>query len=288
MEKQKPTLGGQALIEGVLIRSPNYVSIAVRTPNKKIQTKLIKKPSPSVQYKKWFGIRGVLTLIDTLGIGIRGLNYAAEKASGEKITKKEAGFSVLFAILLAVGLFIVLPLVIGRLLTDDPFLLNLIDGLVRILLFILYVLVIAQFKDIKRTFEYHGAEHMTIACFESGKKLTTKNIRKFSPIHERCGTAFLFIVLILALLTFSFIDSSSWIMKFLIRIIFLPIIAGLSYEILRFSAKHPAWFIFKVFVIPGLWFQKITTASPSNDQIEVARAAVLLALSKETIKNRHS
>ncbi|HLD02572.1 MAG TPA: DUF1385 domain-containing protein [Candidatus Nanoarchaeia archaeon] len=274
-------IGGQALVEGVMMRGPTHYSMAVRTPSKKIETKVVHKESPAHRYKKLIFIRGLLVLVDTLIIGLKALMWSGEKSSDEKITKKESFFTILISLAATILFFILIPLWISKLVTSSTLAFNIVDGLLRVLVFVVYVLIIARMKDVKRTFQYHGAEHMTIACFEDKKALTLKNIKKYSPIHERCGTAFIFIVLILSIIIFSFITSNVFYIKFLSRIVLIPVIAGISYEILKFSARHPKFFIFKIFVIPGLWFQKITTAYPHNDQIEVAVASLKALLKKE-------
>jgi uncharacterized protein YqhQ len=278
-------LGGQALIEGILIRSPNHVSIAVRKPNKKIKTTSYRKINPIKRYEMFYILRGFLALIDMLIIGMKALMYSAEESTNEKISDKEKFWSIALGIIFAIGLFVVLPLWISKLITKDNLLFNVLDGILRILIFIAYVLIIAQMRDVKETFKYHGAEHMAIACYENKKKLTLKNIKKFSPIHGRCGTAFIFIVLILAIIVFSFVTSESFLIKFLSRIILIPIIAGISYEILKFAYAHPKNWLINLLIIPGLLFQKITTIYPRDKHIEVAMAVVKEAVKRESIKN---
>lgn len=276
-------IGGQALVEGVLMRGPTHYAMAARKENKKIVTKVIHKESPAHKYKRLIFIRGLLVLIDTLIIGLKALIWSGEQSSDEKITKKETFFTILISFAAVILFFVLIPLWVSKLVTTTTLAFNIVDGILRVLLFIAYVLIIARMKDVRRTFEYHGAEHMTIACHENNKSLTLKNIRHYSPIHERCGTAFIFIVLILSIIVFSFITSPVFYIKFLSRIVLIPVIAGVSYEILKFSAKHPRLFIFKVFIIPGLWFQKITTAHPDDGQIEVAVASMKALLKKEKV-----
>lgn len=273
-------IGGQALIEGVLMRSRNYVGVAVRDNKKKIKTKIYKKTHPAIKYKNLFIIRGFLALIDMLVIGTKELLYSAEVSSGEKVSKKESSFTFLISILFALGLFVALPFYASKLLTEKYWLFNLIEGTIRIIIFLAYVMVISVSKDIRRVYQYHGAEHASIACNEAKKPLTVENVKKFSTIHPRCGTAFIFIVLFISIIVFSFIYHPSWLVRFVSRILLIPIIAGISYEILKLNARFNIP-VLNWFSIPGLWLQKITTRKPSNDQIEVAIKSLKLVLSKE-------
>ena len=238
-------------------------------------------------------------------IGMRSLMWSAEQQAGtkeEKISKAEMVCTVIFALGFAILLFVAIPylatLFVGFKEETQPFLFNLIDGLIRILIFLGYLAAISLLKDVKILFQYHGAEHKAIHCYEKGKKLEINNIKKFSALHPRCGTAFIMIVLVVAILTFSLITPiilglfpslatmhivPRKIVLFLVRIGFIPLIAGLSYEFLKFSAryeKHPAM---KVLIWPGLLMQKITTKEPDSRQMEVARTAVknILKLEKQ-------
>ena len=273
-------IGGQALIEGVIMRSANYVSVAVRDNKKIIKTKIYRRIHPAVKYKNLFVIRGFLALIDMLVVGTRELLYSAEISSGEKISKKESGFTFFLSILFALALFVALPFYVSKLITTTYWLFNLTEGLIRIIIFIGYVLVISISKDIQRVYQYHGAEHASIACFEAKKELTANNVKKFPTIHPRCGTAFIFIVLIISILVFSFVYYPSWIVRLTSRIILIPIVAGVSYEILKLNAKFKIP-ILNLFSVPGLWLQKITTKKPNKDQIEVAITSLKLLLNKE-------
>ena len=302
---KKLNIGGQALIEGVMIRSPKYNVIAVRK-GKKIIIKKEKIKQRKGKFYKLLVVRGFYNLIDMLVIGMRSLMWSADQQLGkdEKISKKEMTFSFIFAMLFGVGLFVILPYIatnfIGYYEETKPLLFNLIDGIIRIGFFLLYILAISLMKDVKILFQYHGAEHMSIHCYEHSKKLEVNNIKSFSTLHPRCGTAFIIIVMVVAILTFSVItpvilmifpqllDMHTFLRRvilFLIRISLLPLIAGLSYEFLKFSAKFEKNPIMRIFIFPGLLMQKITTKKPNKKQIEVAMAAVKKVLQLEKSKN---
>ncbi|MBI2110011.1 DUF1385 domain-containing protein [Candidatus Woesearchaeota archaeon] len=271
-------IGGQALVEGVLIRSNNYVSTAVNVKGK-IVSRVYRKENLASKYKKLYVIRGVLALWDMLSLGFKELIRSAETVENEKASFWELFISIGLAIILSVVFFILIPLYLSKLITSNNFMFNLVDGLLRVLIFVGYVLVISLFKDVRRTFEYHGAEHKAIACFENKEKLSVNNIKKYSPIHERCGTAFIFIVLIVSVFVFSLIQGGFW-QKFLGRLVLIPLVAGISYEILKLNARYK-FFLFKVFVIPGVFMQYITTREPDNMQIKTALTAVQNILKKE-------
>jgi len=287
-----------------MIRSPKYNVIAVRK-NKKIVTKTEKIKQRKGFYKLPV-VRGFFNLVDMLVIGMRAISWSANQQleKKEKISKKEIGISIIFAIVFGFGLFFALPYFltnfIGYYEETKPLLFNLIDGIIRIAVFLLYIIALSFMKDVRILFRYHGAEHMSIHCYEKGKKLDAENIKRFSTLHPRCGTAFIMIVMVVAILTFSIItpvilivfpqllNISTFprkIVLFFIRLSLLPLIAGLSYELLKFSARFEHNPIMKVFIFPGLLMQKITTKKPDKKQIEVAMAAVKKVLVLEKSKN---
>jgi len=301
MTGKKLNVGGQAVIEGVMIRGPTKYTVAVRKKKKIIIKK--GKIKQRNDFAKMPVVRGAFNLYDMLVIGTRALMWSADQQleKHEKISKKELTFSFIFAILFGVGLFIVLPYFATNFLgfyeETKPLLFNLIDGAVRIGVFLLYIVVISLMEDVKILFQYHGAEHKAIHCYEKGKKLNVKNVKKFSTLHPRCGTAFIMIVLVVAILTFSILTPiilaifpqllnihafPRRLILILIRFSLLPLIAGLSYELLKYSAKHERNPLMKIFIAPGLLMQKITTKEPSNKQIEVAIGSLkkLLAIEK--------
>lgn len=265
-------IGGQALIEGVLMISPEKIAIALRKDSK-IITKVEKRSKKLKILKKIPFIRGIIALIEMLYIGTKALLYSTEVAIGEdeKITKTELSLTLLLSIGLGIALFIALPLFLTKLITTDRLAFNLIDGVFRILVFMIYLVIIGFSKDIKRVYQYHGAEHMSVHCYEANKELIVNNVKKFPPEHPRCGTSFILIVLITSILLFSLIWNPLWMIKFVQRILLIPVIAGISYEILKLSAKIK---ILNFLTLPGLWLQKLTTKQPDKKQIEVAIAAI--------------
>jgi uncharacterized protein YqhQ len=288
MGEEKLAIGGQAVIEGVMMRSPNFYSVAVRQPNKKISVKSEKIDSFFSRHKifKKLFIRGIAQLIEMLIIGIKTLTYSANESAGEKNEEKLSFWEIFFTLAFAFGfaalLFILLPLFVSKLLTSsNGFIFNLIDGVLRILVFFIYLAAISQMKDVKRIFEYHGAEHKTVHCYEKKLPLTVKNVKKYSTLHPRCGTSFIMIVLIISILVFSLVTANSFWMKFLSRIILIPIIAGISYEFLKLFAKYEHKPLIRFLLYPGMLVQKLTTKEPDNKQIEVAIVAAKKVLSLE-------
>ena len=279
-KKAKQAIGGQAVIEGVMMKSKKKLAIAVRKPNKKIAVKKKKLDSAihrNILFRIRF-IRGIFVLIETMIMGINALSYSANESIDKKEEKLGKGAIVItigISAVLAVGLFIILPLFLTRLVTEsNGALFNLIDGLIRIGIFLVYIGGISAMKDVKRMFQYHGAEHKSVFCYESGKKLTVKNAKKFSCLHPRCGTTFIIIVLVLSILLFSLVTNPGWVAKLLIRLAFIPIIAGLSYEFIRWGSKYYDNPVVKILIAPGLAMQLLTTREPDNKQIEVAIKAL--------------
>jgi uncharacterized protein YqhQ len=276
-------IGGQAVIEGVMMRSGNTYTVAVRSPESEIVLKrenIRELPKPL----KWPLIRGVVALFQALSIGIKALLYSAEASGHEE--EKPSSFSLFMTVFLAfvigMGLFLLLPLYSTKLLgflflsiNDSSLMFNLVDGVLRMLVFLLYVLSISMSKDIKRVFQYHGAEHKVVHAFEAGVELTPDNADKYSVLHPRCGTSFLIMVMLLSILVFSLIPKD-WLFidKFLSRLVLMPVIAGLSYEFIKFSSKRLNNPFVRFMAMPGLWLQKLTTGIPSPDQIEVAIKAL--------------
>ena len=296
--EKKPALGGQAIIEGVMIKSPQYITMSARG-KKGIVTKSEKTKKAS----KIFFVRGIVNLIDMLVYGTKAIIWSsqvAEEEEAEKLKKSEIALTLVISFAFAIGIFVVLPYFLTTLFgikeNTKPFMFNLIDGIIRMTFFIIYLLLISKIKDVKRLFEYHGAEHMSIHCYEAEKPLTIENVKTFSPIHPRCGTSFIMIVFFLSIIIFSIVPSSVKLfiptlftmplfqqkaILFITRLIFIPIIAGLSYEILRLNTVHSNNFIMKIINFPGIVIQKITTKQPDESQIEVAIASVNKAMEME-------
>ncbi|MGM5482739.1 MAG: DUF1385 domain-containing protein [Nanobdellota archaeon] len=307
----KITVGGQAVIEGVMMKSPKYYSVAVRKDNKKISSKAWRYISLGEKYKilKLPFLRGVINLWEMLRLGMGALTYSAKESGeeDEELSDFAITMTVIISLLMAVGLFVVLPYVIPHLLgiseEKNTILFNAVDGFVKILLFVGYVYLISLMDDIKRVFQYHGAEHMAVNCYENNQALTPKNVMKYPTYHPRCGTSFIVFVLITMIIVFSFIplivkgifpgiDSLGLVLKklilFLVRLLFILPVAGISYEILRLNSKIGNNFISRLFAFPGKLVQKITTRRPSLDQLEVSIAALKAVLKKENSNQKNS
>ena len=283
---KQPIIGGQAVIEGVMMRSPHYLAISVRKPDKTIVTKEEKINSILDRYpvlKKPL-IRGIVNLFEMLALGIKALTFSVNESSGEddeKLSRTEIFFTILLSMSMTVVFFIILPLVITRLFIKTGFLFNVLDGIFRIIIIFIYLLAISLMKDIRIVFQYHGAEHKSVNCYEKKKPLTVEYAKKFSTQHPRCGTSFMIIVMVISIIVFSFITSPTWYIKLISRIILLPIIAGVSYEVLKLSSKYQKNFLLKIFMIPGMWVQRITTKEPTSEQLEVALQSLKNVLAKE-------
>lgn len=286
-------VGGQAVIEGVMMRAPKWVVTAVRKSSGKIVYKKEKTKSlTSKPILKWPFIRGVIVMFESLVLGIKALNYSAKEASEEdeeEINAKLSGlmifFSLAFSIILALFLFKFIPLAAVQYLNlnfkifENKYIFNVMEGFLKFLIFLGYILIIAQFKDIKRVFEYHGAEHKTVNCYEKEKSLKVKNAKKYSTVHRRCGTSFLFFVIFISILVYIFLPLEiSFLAKLALRIALLPLIAGISYEILKLSSRYEKNLLFSILVSPGLLIQKITTSEPDEKQLEVAIFALKKAM----------
>jgi len=282
-------VGGQAVIEGVMMMNGDRLAVAVRRQS---DDRIVVEDLPSRRRFKRLSeipfIRGIFNLYDMLSTGIRALNLSAELALEEEeedFGTKEAVFVTSIALLVAVGGFVMLPVwltnQLGGAVEGNPLLFNLVEGGVRIGLFLLYLLSISQLRDIRRVFQYHGAEHKSVYAYENDRKLVAEEAQGFSTLHPRCGTAFLMIVLVVAILVFSLVGDPSLPIKILSRVLLLPVVAGISYEILRFSGAHAEAPWLKPLIWPGLLLQKITTKEPSKKQLEVALAALRRVVEEE-------
>lgn len=277
---EKPIVGGQAVIEGVMMRGFGKVATAVREPSGRINVQV--KPVTSIADRypilKLPFLRGSVNLFESLILGIRSLSFSAQAAGeeDEQISDKELAASIFFALVVACGLFIAIPTFAAKFLheiTDDPFFFNLAEGFLRLIIFLLYIFLISRMEDIQRVFQYHGAEHKTIFCYEADLPLTVSNVRKFPRLHPRCGTAFLLIVMIVSIFVFAFLGWPELWLRILSRIILLPVVAGIAYEIIRFAgrSKNP---LVHLAIMPGLWLQYLTTREPDDSMIEVAIASL--------------
>ncbi len=286
-ERKKLDVGGQAVIEGVMLRSPHYWAVAVRKPDGDIEIKKdkLKLLSEKTKLFKLPIVRGVIMLLSALVLGIKALNFSANVAYDEDEDMGDWAIygTIAFAFAIAIGVFFVLPLYITKIFNFHSYLVfNIVDGVIRIAFFLAYVYAISFMGDIKRIFQYHGAEHKVIYSYEEDGEVTVDSAKKYSTLHPRCGTSFLIIVLLISILIFSLVPKSSpFYIKVLSRVVLIPLIAGLSYEALKLSAKYKDNFLIKLFIMPGLWLQKITTKEPDDSQIEVALAALKAVLQLE-------
>lgn len=291
---KKTSIGGQAVIEGVMMRGPGKVAIAVRKPDGEIEVK-VEESVPITKKNKILGlpiIRGAISLFDSLIIGINALTYSAsffEEAEeegkfdkflkdklGDKVDNFVIGFSLVVSLAIAVGLFFILPTFAASIIkkaTSNPILINLLEGVLRIMIFFVYLFFISKMKEIQRVFEYHGAEHKSIFCYEAELPLTPENAAKFDTLHPRCGTNFLLIVMIISIVIFSFLGWPGLLMRILSRVILLPVVAGLSYEVLKWFGRSESG-LAKVLMYPGMILQRLTTRKPDERQLEVAIAAL--------------
>lgn len=294
-EVKKTSIGGQALIEGIMMKGPSKIATAVRKPDGEIEIKE-SKINPIFKHKffKLPIVRGSFVLIDSLISGVKELMYSAEFFGDDyeedaidkflkKVFKDKADTaiiyaSVIIALIFSIGIFILGPTLLTHFLKgvlDNAFLLNLIEGIIRVLLFVGYVYLVSKLEDIKRVFMYHGAEHKTIYCYEYGEELTVENVRKFSTLHPRCGTSFMINVMLISIIVFSFFGWPNPLMRLVIRLAMLPVIAGISYELNKYVGKCSSDNIFtKIITYPGFLIQKITTKEPDDLMMEVAIAAM--------------
>ncbi|WZL74979.1 DUF1385 domain-containing protein [Clostridiaceae bacterium 35-E11] len=292
----RPTnIGGQAVIEGVMMKGPNDIAIAVRKADQEI---VIKKEALKGLTKSPFAkmpiVRGVIALVDAMILGVKSLTYSAEffeeedeapkskfeqwidRVFGEKANDILIYLSVFIALAMGMLIFIISPTLVTNFLKTKithPLLLNVVEGVLRIGIFIGYVLLISRMKDVQRVFQYHGAEHKTIHCYENGLPLTVENARQFTTLHPRCGTSFLIIVMVISFILFSLIGWPNPLMRILFRFLLMPVVAGISYEIIRWAGKSQSKLICMI-SYPGLLMQKLTTREPDDSQLEVAIAAM--------------
>ena len=297
-------IGGQAVMEGVMMKNGDRYAVAVRKPDKDIEIKVVDYVSVGSR-SAFFRIpiiRGVVNFVESLVIGVKTLMYSATffdeeepedkaKADEDKHGRKSKEKSpeqkkreddltmigtVAFSLIFAIALFMMLPAFIGELIDcviDNRILMSVIEGVLRLAIFLGYVAIISLMKDIQRVFMYHGAEHKTINCFEAGVPLTPENVKKYSRYHKRCGTSFLFIVMIISIIVFMFISADTAWLRLIIRLLLIPVIAGISYEFIMFAGRSDSK-IANIMSVPGMWVQRLTTREPDLDMIEVAIKSV--------------
>ena len=301
-------MGGQAVMEGIMMKGDKKTAVAVRLPSGDIHIKTEENPKKRT-WAKIPIVRGVIVFVNSLIQGTKTLIYSAdvlekyeeklgegalaEKGKFETWLEKHFGeravwniliaISVIISLVFSIGIFVIGPTAVINWMTaftENEIVLNLTEGLLRIAIFVIYVLLISKMKDIHRVFQYHGAEHKCIHCFESGRELTPENCQEFYTLHPRCGTSFLVFVLVISLIVFSFLGWPNLALRIVSRLLLIPFIAGISYEVLKWAGKSDNWFI-KIISIPGLYLQKLTTAPPDNEQLEVAIAAVKAVMDED-------
>ena len=288
--------GGQAVLEGVMMRSPSSWAVAVRTPEGEITEVVQDIDSPMQRRKLWRLpiIRGVIALGESLAIGFRALAISANVASQERdehgeIKTQIGRGQIIFSFVIAIGFALLLFKVGPALLTtwlpvESTWMFVVVEGLIRVSVFIVYILVISLLPDLRRVFQYHGAEHKAINALEAGAELTPSNVQKFSLIHPRCGTAFLLWVMVIAIFVFAFVGRPVWYWLIVSRILLLPVIAGLAYELIRYAGKHQDNRVLMALLAPGLWLQRLTTREPSDDQVEVSIHALRRVMEREAVE----
>ncbi len=293
MDEKKVTVGGQAVIEGVMMKGPEALATAVRRPDGSIVYRKNTQKKNGSKLSKIPFLRGAILLFNTMIEGTKELTFSANQAEDteEELSDKELILTVGGALLLGIGLFMVLPSLIGGwLFADSTVKANLLEALLRLVFFVLYIWLISFSKDIKRVYQYHGAEHKSIYAFENGMDLTPENAKKYTTLHPRCGTSFLLIVMFCSILTFTALDFilptpvtllGKLGLRVVLRISFMPLIAGISYEFQRYSSKNLDKGWVRAIAAPGLNLQKITTKEPDMDQLEVAIVALKVAMGYE-------
>jgi uncharacterized protein YqhQ len=276
---KEPSLafGGQALMEGVMMRSRTHVVMCVRQPSNEILTHTEKVKPISERYRVLglLFLRGIIALLETLYLGIKGIYFSANAVleEEEKFTYKEFVIVVALALVLA-SFFFVVPFLLTTLLNLTGLLFNVVEAIVRLAIFLLYLTLIAMWGEFKRTLQYHGAEHKTINTHEAGAALNVANVKKFSRLHPRCGTSFIFIVVIVSILLFSIMPNLGFVARLAYRVLLIPVIVAISYELLKLSDRYRGSIIMRILTMPGLAFQLLTTREPNDDMIEVAIKAV--------------
>jgi uncharacterized protein YqhQ len=284
-------IGGQAVLEGVMMRGPSNWAVAVRKPDGNIAQ--VSKPIVSPMTRHWLlrlpVVRGVLALGESLAIGFRALaisaNYAAQEEGDEEVSTELTRGQLIFAFAIAIGFALLLFKVGPALLTDwigiEAGWFVVVEGLIRVTIFVLYLSLISLLPDLRRVFQYHAAEHKAINAYEAGEELEPARVQTFSLIHPRCGTAFLLWVMVIAIFVFAFFGRPAWYWLIATRILLLPVIAGIAYELIRFAGKHSGNRILMTLLAPGLWLQRLTTREPTLDQLEVSIRALREVLERE-------
>lgn len=303
-EQHITSIGGQAVMEGVMMRGPHRTAVSVRKPDGEITTKIDENNKTTKNgFFKLPIVRGCVNFVESLVIGMKALMYSAQFIDIEDEEESESKFdkwlddhfgdkikdiviyaSVFISVILSVGLFILLPTVLTRWIESGVHYISgwegsqgftsLVEGIIRMLIFLGYMALVSLMKDIQRVYEYHGAEHKTIACYEAGEELTPENVKKYTRFHPRCGTSFLLFVMIISILLFSLLPRTGIVLRVIMRLLLLPVVAGISYEIIKLAGRSKNRCV-RLLSQPGLWLQRLTTREPDRSQIEVAIASMM-------------
>lgn len=282
--------GGQAVIDGVMMRGQKTLVTAVRHPKGQVVTDTQRlSPLYSGPARRMPFIRGVIVMLESMVLGIKSLLYSANvslEEEGEKVSGGLVWLMLIVALGLVVTLFFIVPLLLTRLLNiESSILFNLVDGLIRVVIFVIYLRLMGLMRDLKRVFAYHGAEHKVVNAYEAGVRLETEDVRRFSTAHVRCGTSFLFAVVMISILVFALVGiHSTWLMA-LSRVVLIPVIAAISYELIYFAGRHHDNVFARILSAPGLWLQSLTTREPDDSQIEVALIALKAVMEIEQSGN---
>lgn len=293
MAKPKSHIGGQAVLEGVMMRGRRHWVVAVRKPDGQIvlHSREINSLARRFPFFDWIVLRGIAALVESLTIGMQALSFSAQQSleEEEQMSGWQMSLMMTVAIVLALTLIVVLPSFLARFLDEyftNSVLFNIVEGLIRIGIFLGYLLAISWARDVNRLFQYHGAEHQVIHAYEKEGALSVQAAAKYSPLHLRCGTAFLLIVMVVLVLVFAFLGRPSLGLRILSRLVAIPLIAGISYEIIKLASRYEGFWLIRVIMAPGLWLQRLTTRRPSEDQLEVALSSLKKLLELEGIESR--
>ena len=277
-EEPSLALGGQALIEGVMIRSRSHMVLCIRKPNNEVLTNIECYHSYTQRYRA-LGvpfIRGIVAMVETLYLGFKGLFFSANAAveeQGEKFSYKEFGLAIALA-LGVTAFFFVVPFILASFFSLTGVVFNVVEAMIRLSLFLLYLSIVASWGEFRRVLQYHGAEHKAINALEAGAQMDVETVKRYSRLHPRCGTSFVFIIILVSIVLFSIMPDLGYVVRLAYRLALIPVIAGISYELLRLSGKYRNSPIMKAFTLPGLAFQKLTTKEPTDDMLEVSIQAV--------------
>lgn len=282
-------MGGQAVMEGVMMRGARTWAVAVRTPEGEIEVVTHDAPTWAERWAKVPILRGVMGLAESMSLGFKALSWSADRQipEEERISSKAMGVTMAIALAFFTAIFILIPAFVNKGIADyfgvEGFAFHLLEGGIRVTIFLGYLVLIGMVKDIKRVYQYHGAEHKAIAAYENGVEVTAESAQRFNTDHVRCGTNFLLTVMAVTIVVYSFVGRPSLLWLIASRIVLIPVVAGLAYEVIRFAAGHMQWWWVRALMKPGLLLQKLTTREPTIDQVEVAVTSLRAVLTAEQL-----